>query len=61
MYMKGFTKIKNDSWKVYKDQKKYRHIDMMILRFMKANVGEYFDKWKQMAFKKVQKRYEIAN
>ena len=46
MYMKGFTQIKNDSWKTYKDKKKYRHIDMMILRFMKANVGEYFDKWK---------------
>ena len=49
MWMKGFINIREGSRDNHKDSSQYRHINMMILRFLKGNVGEYFTKWKNGA------------
>jgi hypothetical protein len=35
-------------------------MNMMILRFMKVNVGEYFNKWKGDCYDTIDTRYIIA-
>lgn len=46
MLSKGFEYIKEASRDNQKDRKKFRHLNLMILRFLKTNIGEYFSIWK---------------
>ena len=57
MTMKGFHYIKNTAGEARVGHRKYRHINMAIQRFMKRNMGDYFNKWKNGALRKVDQRY----
>ena len=58
MQMKGFHYIKNSSSETGIARRKYKRINMAILRFMRRNMGDYFTKWKNGAREKVDGRYE---
>ena len=53
MWMKGFHHIKASTSEDKVNSIKYRHINMFILRFVKRNVGDYFNKWKTGALSRV--------
>ena len=53
MTMKGFHHIKGSTSADKVNSTKYRHIKMFILRFVKRNVGDYFNKWKTGALMRV--------
>ena len=61
MWNKGFQSIKKLARQTHLNKLKYRHINMMILRFMKVNMGDYFNKWKEDNRLLVKMRYEDAS
>ena len=54
--MKGFHHIKGSTSADKVNGIKYRHIKMFILRFLKRNMGDYFNKWKTGALSRVDRR-----
>ena len=56
MTMKGYHHIKQAGTDIKTNAKKYRHVKMFILRFLKRNIGDYFNKWKNGALVKVEGR-----
>jgi hypothetical protein len=60
MTNKGFHYIKNSSIDSHVGIRKYKRINMMIMRFMKRNMGDYFNKWKNGALRVVDARYNEA-
>ena len=57
MTMKGFHYIKNSGSDNHVRNRKYKRINMAIMRFMKRNMGDYFCKWKNGALRKVDARF----
>ena len=60
MTMKGLIFIKNYARETDIDRRKYRHMNQMILRFLRNNVGDYFSKWKNGANTKVDGTFNQA-
>lgn len=56
MTMKGFHHIKRSTTEDRVNLTKYRHIKMFILRFLKRNIGDFFNKWKTGALSRVDGR-----
>lgn len=57
MLSHGFENVKQHSRLKFLNQLKYRHINQMILRFMKVNMNEFFGRWKEVARMRVNQTY----
>lgn len=53
----GFETVKFYSRLAFINRLKFRHINQMIIRFMKTNINEFFGRWKNAARMKVNHNY----
>jgi len=54
---RGFTQIKGTYRELKREDKLYRHINMMLLRFRKVNQADAISKWKAAALSHVDRNF----